>query len=122
MQHPLCRSRRPPSPLAARSVVCVCVLLAESALPAAACATGRTALAVASIDQTISNITAWIVGILAGLATMFLTVGGLRYLMAGGDPGEVEKAKNAVRGACIGYLVALLAPAIVTVLKGLVGA
>jgi len=48
-------------------------------------------LAVASIDQVVSNLTHWIVGILAGLATLFLTIGGLRYLMAGGDPGEVER-------------------------------
>ena len=52
-------------------------------------------LAAASIDQVISNITKWIVGILAGLATLFLTMGGLRYLMAGGDPSEVERAKTA---------------------------
>ncbi|MGH1555524.1 hypothetical protein ACRAWF_38060 [Streptomyces sp. L7] len=34
----------------------------------------------------------------AGLATLFLTFGGLRYLMAGGDPGEVEAAKLGVEG------------------------
>jgi hypothetical protein len=79
-------------------------------------------LAVASIDQTITNITNWIVGILAGLATMFLTIGGLRYLMASGEPGEVEKAKGALKSAGIGYMLALLAPIIVGVLKGLVGA
>jgi len=42
----------------------------------------------------ITNITVWIVGILAGLATLFLTLGGLRYLMAGGDPAQVEKARS----------------------------
>ncbi|HUY47363.1 MAG TPA: hypothetical protein VMV92_16795 [Streptosporangiaceae bacterium] len=36
-------------------------------------------LAVASISQVISNATVWIVGILAGLATLFLTIGGVRY-------------------------------------------
>jgi hypothetical protein len=79
-------------------------------------------MAVNSIDQTISNLTAWIVGLLAGLATLFLTVGGLRYMMAGGDPGEVEKAKGALRSACAGYLLAMLAPVILGVLKSLVGA
>lgn len=78
-------------------------------------------LAVASIGQVITNTTAWIVGILAGAATLFLTIGGLRYLMAGGDPGEVEKAKTALRSAAIGYGLAVLAPVIVTVLKSLVG-
>jgi hypothetical protein len=78
-------------------------------------------LAAASIAQVISNLTAWIVGILAGVATLFLTLGGLRYLMAGGDPGEVEKAKTALKSAAIGYGLAILAPVIVTLLKSLVG-
>jgi hypothetical protein len=78
-------------------------------------------LAAASIGQVISNTTVWIVGILAGLATLFLTIGGVRYLMAGGDPAEVEKAKTAFRSAGIGYALAILAPVVVTVLRSLVG-
>lgn len=58
----------------------------------------------------ISNTTVWIAGILAGLDTLFLTIGGVRYLMAGGDPAEVEKAKTAFKSAGIGYALALLAP------------
>jgi Type IV secretion system pilin len=76
--------------------------------------------AAASIAQVIANTTAWITGILAGIATLFLTIGGLRYLMASGDPGEVEKAKTALKSAAIGYGLAILAPVIVTVLKSLV--
>jgi hypothetical protein len=78
-------------------------------------------LAADSISQVIANSTLWLVGILAGLATLFLTLGGLRYLMAGGDPAQVEKAKTALRSAAIGYALALLAPVIVTVLRSLVG-
>jgi hypothetical protein len=50
-----------------------------------------------------------------------LTVGGVRYLMAGGDPAEVAKAKIAFRSAAIGYGLAVLAPVIVTILKSLTG-
>jgi len=78
-------------------------------------------LAAASIAAVIGNLTAWIIGILAGVATLFLTIGGVRYLMAGGDPGEVERAKTALKSAAIGYALALLAPVIVAVLKSLVG-
>jgi hypothetical protein len=78
-------------------------------------------LAADSISQVLSNTTVWLAGILAGLATLFLTLGGVRYLMAGGDPAEVEKAKTALRSAAIGYGLAILAPVIVTVLKSLVG-
>lgn len=77
--------------------------------------------AVADIPTVINNLRNWIVGILAGLATLFLTFGGLRYLMAGGDPGEVEAAKRALKAAGIGYGLAILAPVIVTVLQGIVG-
>jgi hypothetical protein len=77
--------------------------LAVPALPA-----GQL-LAADSISRVIANATVWIIGILAGLATLFLTVGGLRYLMAGGDPAEVERAKTAFRSAGIGYALAVLA-------------
>jgi hypothetical protein len=81
-----------------------------------------SAWAAADIPTVITNLRNWIVGLLAGLATLFLTFGGLRYLMAGGDPGEVEAAKRAMKAAAIGYGLAILAPALVTVLQGIVGA
>lgn len=58
-------------------------------------------------------------GILAALATLLLTIGGVRYALVGGDPSEVERAKGAFRSAGIGYALAILAPVIVTVLKSL---
>ena len=57
----------------------------------------------------------WIVGLLAGVATLFLTVGGVRYLMAGGDPAEVERAKSALKSAALGYALAVLAPVLLQV-------
>ena len=78
-------------------------------------------LAADSISQVLNNTTLWIIGILAGLATLMLTLGGVRYLLANGDPAEVEKAKTALKSAAIGYALAILAPVIVTVLKSLVG-
>ena len=78
-------------------------------------------LAADSISKVLSNTTLWIIGILAGLATLMLTLGGVRYLLANGDPAEVEKANTALKSAAIGYGLAILAPVIVTVLRGLVG-
>nr|WP_184729324.1 pilin [Saccharopolyspora phatthalungensis] len=74
-----------------------------------------------SLDVVLNNIRNWLMGILAGLATVFLTVGGVRYVMAGGEPGEVEKAKQAFKSAGIGYGLAALAPLVVTILRGIVG-
>ena len=73
-----------------------------------------------TLSGLISNLTTWIVGILAGVATLFLTIGGLRYLTAGGDPGQVEKAKTALKSAAVGYALAILAPLIVSILASLV--
>ena len=63
-----------------------------------------------------SRITAWLVGIAAGVATLFLTYGAIRYMAAGGDPGNAEKAKTAWRNAALGFGLALLAPLVVTIL------
>lgn len=75
-----------------------------------------------SVDAVLTNIRNWLMGILAGLATVFLTIGGVRRVFGGGDPGEQEKAKEAFKAAGIGYALAALAPLVVTVLKGIVGA
>lgn len=74
-----------------------------------------------SLSGVIDNLRNWIVGILAGVATLFLTIGGLRYLTAGGDPGQVEKAKVALKSAAIGYALAILAPLLVSILASIVG-
>jgi hypothetical protein len=74
-----------------------------------------------SIDQVLVNIRGWLMGILAGLATVMATVGGIRYVIADGDPGEIQRAKTAFRSAGIGFALAALAPLLVTILQGLVG-
>ena len=74
-----------------------------------------------TLSGVIDNLRNWIVGILAGVATLFLTIGGLRYLTAGGDPGQVEKAKIALKSAAIGYALAILAPLLVSILASIVG-
>ena len=79
-------------------------------------ATPDAAFAAASIEAVANNIRTWLVGILVAIATLFLTVGGLRYLAANGDPGEIEKAKLALKSAAIGYGLAMLAPLFMTIL------
>jgi hypothetical protein len=74
------------------------------------------------LKTVINNLRTWIIGMLVALATLFLTVGGLRMLLAAGDPGEVSKAKEALKYAAIGYGIAALAPVLVEILKRIVGA
>ena len=89
-------------------------LLVVFAPPAFAATAGA-----ASLTSVIDNLRNWLVGILASVATLFLTIGGLRYLTAGGDPGQVEKAKIALKSAAVGYALAALAPLLVSILVSL---
>jgi hypothetical protein len=98
------------------------VLALFCSVPAAHAETTQVLALAGSVDQVLTNTRNWVMGILAGLATAFLTIGGVRYLMGGGDPGEIEKAKTSFKASGIGYGLAALAPLVVEVLKGIVGA
>jgi hypothetical protein len=74
------------------------------------------------LNQVIDNLRVWITGLLAALATLLLMIGGVRYLLAGGDPGMHEKAKGSIRAALIGYALALLAPVLTTIVQHIVSA
>jgi hypothetical protein len=67
------------------------------------------------IETVVNNIRNWLVGILVAVATLYLTIGGLRLMCANGDPGEAEKGKAAMKSAAVGYGLALLAPLIVKI-------
>ena len=63
-----------------------------------------------------------LVAVLAALAIAMLTYAGIRYVIAGGDPSGVERAKGAAKSAVIGLALALLAPIVVAIVKGIVSA
>ncbi|MGY1946199.1 pilin [Nocardia asiatica] len=104
------------------AVIVVLVVAAGSAAATPPQPPGTVLAIASSLDQVLDNLRNWLIGILAALATVCLTVAGARYLIGGSDPAEVEKAKTAFRAACLGYALAMLAPVIVTVLKSIVGA
>jgi hypothetical protein len=81
----------------------------------------QVADAATSLNQVIENLRNWLIGLLVALATLLLTVGGVRYLLAAGDPGGLEKAKGTIKAAIAGYALAALAPVLVTVLQHIVG-
>jgi hypothetical protein len=74
-----------------------------------------------SLPEVIDNLRLWIMGILAAVATLFLVVGGLRYILAGGDPAQVELAKGNLKSAMLGYALAVLAPVVLSILQSIVG-
>jgi hypothetical protein len=78
-------------------------------------------LAANTLPVVIANLQAWVMGILAAIATLFLVLAGVYWATAGGDPSQVERAKLALRNALIGYGLAVLAPILLQVIQGIVG-
>ncbi|MFE0527098.1 pilin [Micromonospora parva] len=109
--------------LALRAAVPLVGVGLSLAVPAAAYADPGAAvhLAANSLPVVIANLRAWVMGILAAVATLFLVLAGVYWATAGGDPSQVEKAKLALRNALIGYGLAVLAPILLQVVQGIVG-
>lgn len=78
-------------------------------------------LAVKTLPEVVDGLKAWLMGILAAVATLFLVIGGLRYMTAAGDPAAVEQAKGSFKAALTGYALAVLAPVVLQVLQGILG-
>jgi hypothetical protein len=78
-------------------------------------------LSVKTLPEVIEALRTWVMGILAAVATLFLAIGGLRYMTAAGDPAQVEQAKGSVKAALTGYALAVLAPVILKVLQDILG-
>ena len=64
----------------------------------------------AGIFKTITNTVLYIVGV---VAVIMLIIGGIKYVISGGDAKKVTDAKNTVLYAIIGLIIAFLAFAIV---------
>ena len=71
----------------------------------------------AALNGIITNIRNWVMGILFAVAVLFATVGAVRYLFAGGDPAQVEKAKGSFKDALIGFALAILAPILLGIVR-----
>ena len=110
-----------------RTVRYAAVHLAITALmlsvPAAAFAdpSGPVYLAANDLPTVISNLQKWVMGLLFAVATLFLILGGVYRVTAGGDPAQVEKSNTQFKNALIGYALAVLAPVLLEVVKSVVG-
>jgi hypothetical protein len=79
------------------------------------------AVAATSLNAVLDNLTVWLTGLLASVATVFLIIGAVRYVAAGGDPVRLERAKSSITSAAIGYGFAIFAPVAVTIIQQIVG-
>lgn len=119
--YPAGRTHDKPRTAGKRIALVLLVVLLVLLLVATAASAETVAAAPSSLSQVINNLRNWLIGFLVALATLMATIGGLRYLLAGGDPSEVAKAKNTLKFAAFGYGIAALAPLLVSALKSIVG-
>lgn len=62
------------------------------------------------IFQTVTNVLLFIIG---AISVIMLIIGGIRYVVSGGDSSAVTSAKNTILYAVVGIVVAILAYALV---------
>jgi hypothetical protein len=67
------------------------------------------------IFRTITNVMLFIIG---AISVIMLIIGGLRYVVSGGDSTAVQNAKNTILYAIVGIIVAILAYAVVNFVIG----
>ena len=105
--------------VSAVAAVLLAVPLAASADPADPGA--PVVVAANALPVVIANLQAWVMGILAAIATLYGVLGGVYRATAGGDPTRVEQANGYLKNALTGYALAVLAPVLFDIVKGIVG-
>ena len=69
------------------------------------------------IREAIMNVTNWILGFIAIIATLVIIYGGVQYLTAGGNEDNVANAKKTISFGIIGIVICGLAYAMVIVVS-----
>ncbi len=72
----------------------------------------------ANLGQAVANGVALMMELMGGLALIFIIVGGLQYVLSGGDPKKTSTARETILYACVGLGVAIAGYAIVTFIAG----
>ncbi|MEV0133700.1 hypothetical protein AB0H83_35210 [Dactylosporangium sp. NPDC050688] len=104
------------------SAVAAVLLAVPSAASADPAGPGAPVVVAANaLPVVIANLQAWVMGILAAIATFYGVLGGVYRATAGGDPTRVEQANGYFKNALGGYALAVLAPVLLDVVKGIVG-
>ena len=62
------------------------------------------------IFKTVTNVLLFLIG---AISVIMLIIGGIRYVVSGGDSSAVQSAKNTILYAIVGVIVAILAYAVV---------
>jgi hypothetical protein len=69
----------------------------------------------AGIFTTVTNVMLFIVG---AISVIMVVIGGLRYVVSGGNSGNITTAKNTILYAIVGLIIAIMAYAIINFVIG----
>lgn len=67
----------------------------------------------AANSVTLQQVLQIVFGIVGALAVLFIVIGGLRFVLAGGDPQAVAKARGTILHAVVGLIIVIAAETIV---------
>jgi hypothetical protein len=63
----------------------------------------------------------WVAGFVAILAVLVVMIGGIQYMVAGGDEEKIKSARKTIKWALIGLVIALLSWSLLKELLGILG-
>ena len=75
-----------------------------------------------SVDGVVGSLLDNLRGIIAGIAVVFIVVGGVMYILSAGDETKMKTAKATITAAVIGFAIALAAPTFLKELRTILGA
>jgi type IV secretory pathway VirB2 component (pilin) len=74
-----------------------------------------------TVEEVASSVLSSLKNIVAILAILFIVIGGLMYIFSAGDEKKIETAKKIWTGAVIGFVIVLIAPALLREIGTILG-
>src|SRR6056297_744604 len=71
--------------------------------------TGQADCQTCHVVQLVSNVNAWLVGILAIVASIMFVIAGFRLVTSNGNPSVLQDAKSMIINVAIGFVIVLAA-------------
>jgi type IV secretory pathway VirB2 component (pilin) len=78
-------------------------------------------LYILQLETVFKNIITFLLGIAGGVAIIIIIVGGIRYILSGGDPKATMSARNSITFGVVGLIIIILATSIVIILGKIFG-
>ena len=75
-----------------------------------------------TLEVLIGRISTAVAGLVGGIAVIMFIIAGICFLTSAGDPGKIQKAKDFLKYAIIGIVIALIAGPMVNKILEILGA